>query len=79
MLNSIEINGHEIIQSDNCHVMIVKDDRMVFHAHCTKPMNDEDLKGIYELYKSVSQTPEPDAQRPSVLGIMKSYHKKRKD
>lgn len=41
----ITINGYTIVQNDyNHHIMVIKDERMVYHAQYTEPLTDNELK-----------------------------------
>lgn len=46
----IKKDGYEIYQANNNHVMICKDNEMVFHASCTKKMTKEELEKQLEFY-----------------------------
>lgn len=47
----IEHRGYFIQQSSyNNHIMIIKDDRMVFHAQCTDKFTEKQLRGIVNGY-----------------------------
>lgn len=46
----IKKDGYEISQANNNHVMICKDNKMLFHASCTKEMTDEELEKQLEFY-----------------------------
>ena len=40
----ITIKGYTISQSrTNHHIMVVKDNRMVYHAQCDEPLSSEEL------------------------------------
>lgn len=46
-----EYKGYFIQQSSyNHHIMIAKDDHMVYHASCTKKMSKRQLKKIVDRY-----------------------------
>lgn len=47
----IEYGEYIVTQSYNCHVMISKGGRMVFHASCNKPMTDDELLGMIGFYE----------------------------
>ncbi len=40
----IEYKGYIISQAPNNHIMIIKNDKMVFHAELSKKLNEEELK-----------------------------------
>ena len=47
----IEHRGHYVQQSSyNNHIMIVKDDRMVFHAQCTEKRTERQLRQLVDGY-----------------------------
>lgn len=46
-----EHRGYFVQQSGyNNHIMIIKDERMVFHAQCTKKMTEKQLRQIVDGY-----------------------------
>lgn len=46
----INYKGYEISQASNNHVMICKDDQMLFHAQSNKKLNEDELKQKLEFY-----------------------------
>ena len=46
----INYKGYEISQAENNHIMICKDNKMVFHAEKSTKTNKEGLKNILENY-----------------------------
>lgn len=47
----IEYKGYIVTQSKyNNHIMICKDNKMVFHASQNKELNEEQLKEVVEFY-----------------------------
>lgn len=46
----INYKGYEISQAENNHIMICKDNKMVFHAEKSTKANKEELKNILENY-----------------------------
>lgn len=46
----INYKGYIISQAENNHVMICKDNQMVFHSQCNKKLDKEGLKKQLELY-----------------------------
>lgn len=46
----INYKGYEISQASNNHVMICKDNQMVFHGQASVKLNKEGLKNILEHY-----------------------------
>lgn len=46
----INYKGYKISQASNNHVMICKDNQMLFHAQCNKKLNENDLKQELELF-----------------------------
>ena len=46
----INYKGYEISQADNNHVMICKDNQMLFHSQCNKKLGEEGLKKQLEFY-----------------------------
>lgn len=46
----INYKGYEISQASNNHVMICKDNQMLFHSQCNKKLDEEELKKQLEFY-----------------------------
>lgn len=46
----INYKGYEISQASNNHVMICKDNQMLFHAQSNKKLNEDELKQKLEFY-----------------------------
>ena len=46
----INYKGYVISQASNNHVMICKDNQMMFHAICRKKLNEEELKEQLDFY-----------------------------
>lgn len=46
----INCKGYEISQASNNHVMICKDNQMLFHAQSNKKLNEDELKQKLEFY-----------------------------
>lgn len=46
----INYKGYEISQAENNHVMICKDNQMVFHAQVNMKLNKDGLKNVLEHY-----------------------------
>lgn len=46
----INYKGYTISQANNNHIMICKDNQMLFHAQCNKKLNEDDLKQELELF-----------------------------
>nr|DAL31276.1 MAG TPA_asm: hypothetical protein [Caudoviricetes sp.] len=46
----INYKGYTISQASNNHVMICKDNQMVFHAQCDIKLNKEGLENVLEHY-----------------------------
>ena len=46
----IKKDGYEISQADNGHVVICKDNQMLFHANCNKEMTKEELEKQLDFY-----------------------------
>lgn len=46
----INYKGYEISQAKNNHVMICKDNQMVFHAQVNMKLNKDGLKNVLEHY-----------------------------
>lgn len=42
-----------VSQASNNHVMVCKDDEMVFHAEVDKKLTDEELKGNVDFYLDI--------------------------
>lgn len=49
-MKQIEYNGYIVSQAESNHIMIIKDEDMVFHASATKKLTDEELKNQVELF-----------------------------
>ena len=52
----IKYKGYEISQAENNHIMICKDDKMLFHAQCGKKKNEEKLKESLEFYLKLTKS-----------------------
>lgn len=52
----IKYKGYEISQAENNHIMICKDDKMLFHAQCGKKKNEEELKKSLEFYLNLTKS-----------------------
>lgn len=50
----INYKGYEISQASNNHVMICKDNRMVFHSQSNITLNEDGLKNVLEHYFKLS-------------------------
>lgn len=46
----INYKGYIISQAENNHVMICKDNQMLFHAQSNKKLNEDELKQKLEFY-----------------------------
>ena len=46
----INYKGYVISQASNNHVMICKDNQMLFHSSCHKKLNEEELKEQLDFY-----------------------------
>lgn len=46
----INYKGYVISQAENNHVMICKDNQMLFHAQATTKFDEEGLKNVFEHY-----------------------------
>jgi hypothetical protein len=51
----INYKGYEISQAKNNHVMICKDNEMLFHAQCNKGLNEDELKQELEVYLKITK------------------------
>lgn len=40
----LNYKGYTISQASNNHIMIIKDNEMIFHANATKKLNEDELK-----------------------------------
>lgn len=49
-MKKLKYKGYTVSQASNKHVMITKDDKMVFHANCSKELNKEELKKQVEWF-----------------------------
>ena len=54
-MKKIEYKGYIISQADNNHIMIIKDNQMVFHSSCTKLLNKEELKKEIDRFIELSK------------------------
>ena len=52
----IKYKGYEISQAENNHIIICKDDKMLFHAQCGKKKNEEELKESLEFYLKLTKS-----------------------
>ena len=50
MNKSIKYKGYTISQASNNHIMITKDNKMVFHAQCNIKLNAKGLKQHIDWY-----------------------------
>lgn len=50
----INYKGYEISQASNNHVMIFKDNQMLYHAPATTKFDEEGLKNVFEHYLKLS-------------------------
>lgn len=46
----IKYKGYTISQAENNHIMIAKDNQMLFHSSCTKKLTEEELEQQVNLY-----------------------------
>lgn len=46
----INYKGYEISQAKNNHVMICKDNQMLYHAQVTTKFDEDELKNVVEHY-----------------------------
>ena len=56
----INYKGYIISQASNNHIMICKDNQMLFHAQCNKKLNEDDLKQELELFLKLNKALEED-------------------
>ena len=56
----INYKGYIISQANNNHVMICKDNQMLFHAQCNKKLNENDLKQELELFLKLNKALEEE-------------------
>lgn len=45
---TVTIDGYEITQAPNYHIMICKNGKPIFHAQCDHEFSDEEFREIYE-------------------------------
>ena len=61
----INYKGYKAGQAPNHHVWITKDEgnvvNMVCHAQCSRPLTDDELKGIVDNYIELTQSGKFDA------------------
>lgn len=53
MNRKIKYRNCIVSQASNNHVMVCKDDEMVFHAEVDKKLTDEELKGNVDFYLDI--------------------------
>lgn len=46
----IEYKGYTISQASNNHIMICKDNKMLFHTQCNIKLDENDLKKVLNRY-----------------------------
>lgn len=56
----INYKGYIISQAENNHVMICKDNQMVFHTQCNKKLNEDGLKQELELFLKLNKALEEE-------------------
>ena len=56
----INYKGYTISQASNNHVMICKDNQMLFHAQCNKELSEKELKQELEHYLKLIETLEKE-------------------
>ena len=56
----INYKGYTISQASNNHIMICKDKQMLFHAQCSKKLNEDDLKQELELFLKLNKALEEE-------------------
>lgn len=56
----INYKGYTISQAKNNHIMICKDNQMLFHAQCNKKLNEEQLKQELELFLKINKVIEEE-------------------
>lgn len=49
-MKKIEYKGYIISQAENNHIMITKDENMIFHANITKKLTTDELKNQVEWF-----------------------------
>lgn len=59
----IKYKGYIISQAENNHVMICKDNQMLFHASMTKKLNEEELKEQLDFYLKIAKTVELNIEK----------------
>ena len=56
----INYKGYTISQASNNHVIICKDNQMLFHAQCNKELSEKELKQELEHYLKLIETLEKE-------------------
>lgn len=56
----IKYKGYEISQASNNHVMICKDNEVLFRAQCNKVLNEDELKQELEVYLKITKVLEEE-------------------
>lgn len=54
-MQTLKYKGYTISQAENNHIMITKDNQMVFHSSCTKPKNETELKEEIDRFIKLSE------------------------
>lgn len=49
----VTVGEYTVVQASNNHISITKDDRMVYHASCTKKLSEEELKEHVKYYEEL--------------------------
>ena len=49
----INYKGYEISQADNNHIMICKDNQMLFHTHCNRKLSKKQLQEQFNFYEKI--------------------------
>lgn len=56
----VQVGEYTVTQATNNHISITKDNKMIYHASCTKKMTEEELKKEVDIYLKLIETPLKD-------------------
>lgn len=52
----VQVGEYTVTQATNNHISITRNDKMVYHAQCTKKKTEEELKKEVDLYQALINT-----------------------
>jgi methionyl-tRNA synthetase len=56
----VQVEEYTVTQATNNHISITKDNKMIYHASCTKKMTEEELKKEVDIYLKLIEIPLKD-------------------